>query len=291
MVKNKGKNKGKKGNHRKNKKSSHTNYHPNHENNHENDNESDNENSNEINNELSANAMIEQQERHASELTEPTRMELRFGVGERVECFCDGWMPGTVVRQFYSHTHPSLAPHPSLAGGKVVPYQIELDTGTLVYAPADDDRCIRAELPIACLHRAQARVATELPRLGHAPPLFEATRLNRVYKDYLAKVEAFMKCLSAQEAKALPWDAFHLEVALLLLGFKPSILICYGLEPLFSAVLASRVFQPWLDSMPGEPILLLRQIERGCEPSRGCQFRGEWVLYAAAHPQRVEVED
>lgn len=60
---------------------------------------------------------------------------LRFDVGDRVECNCGGWAPGTVVAQLYRDE--------KMAPGFVAPYQIQLDMGRLIWAPKDDDRCIR----------------------------------------------------------------------------------------------------------------------------------------------------
>ena len=65
---------------------------------------------------------------------------LRFKIGDRVECaFSDGWKPGVVVAHLYrNETFPP---------GKTVPYQIRLDgENELIFAPFDDDRCIRRKL-------------------------------------------------------------------------------------------------------------------------------------------------
>ena len=42
-------------------------------------------------------------------------IKLRFAVGERVECNCGTWTPGTVVKLFYSQK--------SFPADKVAPYQ------------------------------------------------------------------------------------------------------------------------------------------------------------------------
>lgn len=61
---------------------------------------------------------------------------LRFKIGDRVECSAqEGWSPGVVVDHFYREDY--------FEPGETVPYQIKLDNGDLIYAPADDDRVIR----------------------------------------------------------------------------------------------------------------------------------------------------
>jgi hypothetical protein len=57
----------------------------------------------------------------------------RFRVGDRVLCSMDGWSPGVVVALDYSEPH---WPHSA-------PYQVKLDNGLLICAPADHDRFIR----------------------------------------------------------------------------------------------------------------------------------------------------
>ena len=61
---------------------------------------------------------------------------LRSKVGDRVECNCGDWLPGTIVKQFYTQ--------PSFPEGMCVPYQVRLDAKKLIFAPADQDRVIRA---------------------------------------------------------------------------------------------------------------------------------------------------
>eukprot|EP00656_Telonema_subtile_P026084 TRINITY_DN2806_c0_g1_i3.p1 TRINITY_DN2806_c0_g1~~TRINITY_DN2806_c0_g1_i3.p1 ORF type:complete len:456 (-),score=157.92 TRINITY_DN2806_c0_g1_i3:65-1432(-) len=68
---------------------------------------------------------------------------LRFAIGDRVYCNTGDWTPGTVVKQHYRENN--------WPAGKVVPYQIKLDDGRLIYAPVDDDKVIRqgdGEAPI-----------------------------------------------------------------------------------------------------------------------------------------------
>jgi len=61
---------------------------------------------------------------------------LRFDINARVYCNTGDWTPGTVVKKQYRED--------SWPAGKVVPYQIKLDDGRLIYAPIDDDKVIRA---------------------------------------------------------------------------------------------------------------------------------------------------
>jgi len=46
-----------------------------------------------------------------------------------------GWDDGEVVAHLYRDEY--------MPPGMVAPYQIKLANGNLIYAPADDDRCIR----------------------------------------------------------------------------------------------------------------------------------------------------
>jgi len=64
--------------------------------------------------------------------------ELRFVVGARVECCVgpDEWAPGTIVDLWYREE--------GFPAGFFAPYQVELDGGNLIFAPGDEDRCVRA---------------------------------------------------------------------------------------------------------------------------------------------------
>eukprot|EP00937_MAST-01D_sp_MAST-1D-sp2_P006455 g6455.t1 len=62
---------------------------------------------------------------------------LRFQVGDSVACNTGrGWTRGVIV----AHNYRSQ-------DGRINPYQIELENGGLIFAPADDDRMIRAAPP------------------------------------------------------------------------------------------------------------------------------------------------
>jgi hypothetical protein len=63
-------------------------------------------------------------------------MMLRFSEGDRVACNIGGWAAGTVAKQWYRDE--------SWPQGKWAPYQVQLDQGTLIYAPIDDDKAIKA---------------------------------------------------------------------------------------------------------------------------------------------------
>ena len=73
------------------------------------------------------------------------RPRLRFNVHDRVECSyndpctrCSVFAPGTIVQVWYREEEWPIQ--------CVAPYQIRLDDkGTLIYAPFDDDACVRAE--------------------------------------------------------------------------------------------------------------------------------------------------
>eukprot|EP00932_Pfiesteria_piscicida_P023063 SRR837773.98.p1 GENE.SRR837773.98~~SRR837773.98.p1 ORF type:complete len:500 (+),score=188.32 SRR837773.98:3-1502(+) len=65
----------------------------------------------------------------------PKEQPLRFAVGSRVECNTGQWMAGTVVGHWWRD--------PNWPASKKVPYQIKLDQGPTIFAPMDDDRCIR----------------------------------------------------------------------------------------------------------------------------------------------------
>ena len=63
---------------------------------------------------------------------------LRFDVGDRVECQVgdDTWKTGEVVKLWYRDDD-------TFEDGYVVPYQVLLDDGDLIFAPTDEEYCIR----------------------------------------------------------------------------------------------------------------------------------------------------
>lgn len=71
------------------------------------------------------------------ESNERKRKALRFAVGDAVECKTgsDLWSKGNVVAQLYREDF--------MPPGVVAPYQIKLDSGSLIYAPVDHDSVIR----------------------------------------------------------------------------------------------------------------------------------------------------
>ena len=62
----------------------------------------------------------------------------RFGIGDLVRCkiSVNQWRRGEVVALNYREDHWSE--------GMIAPYQVQLDSGQLIYAPQDDDRLIQA---------------------------------------------------------------------------------------------------------------------------------------------------
>lgn len=67
-------------------------------------------------------------------------VQLRFGVGDRVECNCGEWKAGTIVKLFYEQkTFPQ---------GMCAPYQVRLDErDRLIYAPKDEEAVVRYAEP------------------------------------------------------------------------------------------------------------------------------------------------
>ena len=72
----------------------------------------------------------------ALDLADKDSTILRFRIGTRVECNVGNWMLGTVTQQFYVQS--------SFAEGKCAAYQVKLDEGNTIFAPADVDRVVRA---------------------------------------------------------------------------------------------------------------------------------------------------
>ena len=71
------------------------------------------------------------------EALEKKRKALRFTIGTRVQCKTGAqqWSDGEVVALLYRDEY--------MPPGMVAPYQVKLDDGSLIYAPADEDEIIR----------------------------------------------------------------------------------------------------------------------------------------------------
>lgn len=72
----------------------------------------------------------------------PGKAKLRFKLGDRVQAMVGYWAAGEIVDTFYKEN------------GETYPYQIKLDTGMLVYAPADSNRYVREmvkQVPVTVL--------------------------------------------------------------------------------------------------------------------------------------------
>merc|ERR1719235_740310 len=70
------------------------------------------------------------------ELEEEKKKKLRFAIGDAVECRTSaGWDKGKVVALMYRDEF--------MPEGVIAPYQVKLDKGDLIYAPADDNQLIR----------------------------------------------------------------------------------------------------------------------------------------------------
>ena len=76
---------------------------------------------------------------------------LRFTVGERVRCRVSQseWAPGCIAQLWYRE--------PDWPEGRLVPYQVELDDGRLIFAPLDKDELIRAAATFEKLLYAEER--------------------------------------------------------------------------------------------------------------------------------------
>jgi hypothetical protein len=137
---------------------------------------------------------------------------MRFTVDDRVRCRVGPieWAAGRVTMLHFRE--------PSWPQGRVVPYQIELDTGELIFAPSDSDHLIRSEAVFDKLAAEEAReseavsrryredVIARYPRLHAA--LFEPTELARFLDPKLHAAlqlgdEAALRALWTEEARGL----------------------------------------------------------------------------------------
>jgi len=70
------------------------------------------------------------------ELLEKKKASLRFTIGSKVQCNTGGgWKSGQVVTLWYRDEF--------MPPGMVAPYQVQLDDGSLIYAPSDQEELIR----------------------------------------------------------------------------------------------------------------------------------------------------
>ena len=104
-------------------------------------------------------------------------MVLRFDVGDRVACNIGGWASGTIVKVWYRDE--------SWPEDKLAPYQVQLDQGTLIYAPIDDDRAIKA------FEGSEAEVEPEPPR---APMTWDEIAAWNTYVQTLPLQPALAPC-------------------------------------------------------------------------------------------------
>jgi len=72
--------------------------------------------------------------------SEQGRPALRFKVGDRVKANVGKWVSGTIVKTWYRESSWPVD-QPS------APYQIKLDDGTLIFAPADNSSCVKSAKP------------------------------------------------------------------------------------------------------------------------------------------------
>ena len=101
--------------------------------------------------------------------------DLRFKAGDRVIAFTGEWSPGTIIGLHYRE--------PSWAENMVAPYQIELDDGSLIYAPEDSDELVKAEGAEPWHKRQQrgmrqASIASLYPPKALHPDLFQPDRVD-----------------------------------------------------------------------------------------------------------------
>lgn len=119
---------------------------------------------------------------------EAARPELRFAVGDRVECNMDGWALGVVVRHWYHE--------PSWPPGQVVPYQVKLDSGMTIFAPYDEEQCIRKAQGILSYGKIPVTVLTGFLGAG------KTTLLNYILRAQHGKRYAVIE----NEVGAVPID-------------------------------------------------------------------------------------
>jgi hypothetical protein len=73
---------------------------------------------------------------YSPEMMAKRRKTLRFAMGDEVECQTgESWQRGKVVALMYRDDE--------MPPGMIAPYQVQLDSGPLIFAPADIQRLIR----------------------------------------------------------------------------------------------------------------------------------------------------
>ena len=149
--------------------------------------------------------------------------------------------------------------------------------------------------PITTRQGATARVNADetLPDVSSATPLLaDRAQIERSFRAYRALAEK----LPAHVMEGTSSASFDLEVLLLLLGIKPSVLICHATNADYVQRMVTDVFKPWIAGASGlappelQYSLVLRQVTHQCTPVGAMCFQGAWVLCAASHPQRCYVE-
>ncbi len=94
------------------------------------------------------------------ELDEDNMPQLRFGLGQRVECrigpdAVTGWASGTVTQLWYREAN--------WPPGSFAPYQIQLDDGRMIFAPQDVEQVIRSGPQNPAASQAAALPANAVP--------------------------------------------------------------------------------------------------------------------------------